>query len=422
MPASTKTGAELLTGFSDFIGDEFNSTTTTAGAADGSSLTDTELQELGTNALEDWYIRFTSGAVDGDVVRIESNSGSTASFHAPASAQVASGVTYELHKYDPARKFDLLDRARKVGFPAVSRLVFDETITGDGWTREIPLPASILRGPVFVKREVPLSTDHRWNFLTSPKGDSLTGWAVAGGAAAASLYAEDDADLLVPKYDEQCTRITVPDTQVVTYTQVVANMANGVTAAAAAGRRVTAGIWVYARVASRVTLGLGWELLEASGTVDGDNATTLSVQLSISSGAVMNVFWNRAWFLYGEQLPDFYHVEFGRFDVRRDGTTQELMLPERPPRKRQLRLIGRGLLTALGTSTPATGTMELDDLSEELLYAFAARELYRELGNAAEMSARTQRRIALAEQRLEEAEGEADYDLPASPRIQGPYS
>lgn len=439
MTAVTQTGEVLLTGFSDFIGDHETSVSTAAGAADGSSLVDTVIQELGQNSLEDWYVRLTDGAHDNEILRIAGNSGSTITFHSATSAgtAIASGTAYSLHRYDPERKFDLLDRARVVSFPLLSKLVYDETVTGDGWGREIAIPSTILRGPVSVFGEVPLSTDHTWNFLTSPQGDSLTGWTVAGGAATAALYAEVDHDLHVPKYDQNCTRIVVPDSQAVTYTQVVGDMETTITAPLAAGREMLYAKWVYCTLAARVTLNLiddtgtvgsspahgggGWELLTVAGTIDGDNATTLSVQLAISSGAVTNVFWNRSWLMYGDKLPDFYHVEHGRYSVRRDGTTQEVLLRKPAPRKRQLRMVGRGLLSELGTATPQTSTMELDELAAELLYAFAARELYRELGNTAEMSSRVAGRIQIAELRLRELQDELDYDLPNPSRIQSPY-
>ena len=47
-----------------------------------------------------------------------------------------------------------------------------------------------------------------------------------------------------------------------------------------------------------------------------------------------------------------------------------------PPRGYQIRLIGKTELSALGTSTPQTNTMEVDINAAELLYARAARIMF----------------------------------------------
>lgn len=441
MTANTITGEELLGQLSDLIGDSWTSETTAAGATGGTSITDTALQRYKTDALAGRYVRIVEGAAINEVRRIQSNTTAGVVTVAPAfSVQIDSAISYEIHAYDPRRKFAALDRARLYAFPAISKIIFDESLTGDGINSVFDLPDDLRAGPYFVFEEIPLEArSQQWNFLTSPRGDALSGWTLAGSGASRELVQETDADRLVPKYDTFCTKISVPNTTATTYTQVVGDMTNGITAAKAAGRRMTYAAWVYSLVADRVTLriaddagnadsaahgGRGWELLTVSKDIDGDNASTLSVSLQVSSGDPMTLFWNRAWFLFGDRIPEIYLREVPLFQVRRDGTVQRLYLGAIPHEGYQLRVIGRGLVSALGTdlSSQATNTMELDDQAAELLVAKAAQLLFQEVGVSSDSQPTVFQKIATSLERLEELDtGDFVYRLPSETRIRTPW-
>jgi hypothetical protein len=435
MTTYTKTGDELLVELSRVLGDYFASTTTAAGNAGGTTLEDSRFRDFPKNTLIDQWIRITSGTNDNEVRRITANDDSIVTINSAFTGQVATSVTYELHKWEPRRKWAAIDAARIDGFPAVAQLGFDETFTPTGFDREVTIPPTILRGPYQVWQEVEANPDGSENVLTNPKGDSLSNWTVAGGAAAATLYEEDDSDELIPKYDSSCTRITVPVTQVVTYTQVVGDMSSDITAAKAAGRNMTAAMWVYARVASRVTLlliddtgtvttssahqGRGWELLTAEGVITGNNATTLSVQLSVSSGAVMNVFWNRAWLRYGT-MPHIYKSELNSVP-HLDASTQRIILNNFPAPRRTLRLSGYDYVSELGISTPYSNTVEVDDGTARLLAAFAAKALFREMGMSTDViPPGAASLIASAENYKEELEREQRVRRPQR-RLRSPW-
>jgi hypothetical protein len=207
----------------------------------------------------------------------------------------------------------------------------------------------------------------------------------------------------------------------------------GLTAANAAGRKVSFGKWEYAQVASRVTVkitddagssesaahqGRGWEYLEVEHTVDGDNATTLTVSTEVSSGVVMTVFWNRAWFALGG-LPDIYDQQITNIRVQRDGSSQTVFLPDVEEEGYQLKLIGRGHLSPLSESL--TATMEVDDGMAELLYAYAARVLFEESGMASEDSSVVAGRIATVLNRVRESSEFFDSKLANPPGLNSPY-
>ena len=62
------TGSVLLAGFSRFIEDHWAGTTTSAGAADGTTLVDTSLRRYGEDAWRDFYVRPT-GATNAYAIR-----------------------------------------------------------------------------------------------------------------------------------------------------------------------------------------------------------------------------------------------------------------------------------------------------------------------------------------------------------------
>lgn len=432
------TGAQLLVGFSDFIEDNVSGTSTGAGNAGGTTLADTALGKYGDGRLSGRFLRITSGTNDLEVRRITDNAQSTGTVTvSPAfTAQVATSVTYQIHKYEPSRKFAALDAARVELADDLFIVRYDETITTDGLSRSYAIPSTIRKGPSQVYLEEPIDPGANWNLLSNPRGNVTTSWTNSNFTAA--LVTSDSFDTLIPKYDETCTRLKVAASTVATYRQTVANMSTNVTATTAAGRRMTVGFWVYSRIASRVDvsilddsgtlvtsddhLGRGWELLKVSGTITGNNATTLTVSLNVSSGAAMTIWWNRAYFVLGEDLPECYTNELTK-RIRRDDATQRLILPYVPAGKYQLRLIGLDTLAALGTTvaTQVTNSMEVDARSAELLYAKAAEILFHWEGLSTESDQKVMTRIQHVMARRAELQTQWKYQVPEQ-RIEGPYS
>src|SRR5574337_404335 len=98
----TLTGEEVLEGFSRFISDWWESTTTSLGTT--TTLIDTLLGRRGDDSLVDNYFRITSGALANVIRRAISpftaTTGEVTVQPAFASAPAAS-VTYQMHRYDP---------------------------------------------------------------------------------------------------------------------------------------------------------------------------------------------------------------------------------------------------------------------------------------------------------------------------------
>lgn len=437
-----RTGQQLLTGFSIFLDDEWSNT----GSSDGTATTiiDADLGDWADTLLAGRYFRITEASHSAiwEVRRCTAfaQSTGTATFVAPFTAKLDSTDTYEMHRIHPKRKFEAMDGAIIALSGILPQVVYNETITLDSISTEYAIPSAVRKGPILVQVEHPLETAPSWNFLTDPRGDSTTNWTLSsnGSETAATYSPAAQNDLLVPKYDDTCMRIVIPVSTAVTQTQTVGNMTNNADAGEAAARSMTFGMWVYAQTVSRVKLniiddsgavgsssehgGAGWELLTVTATITENNATTLSAQLSISSGAVMTVFWNRGWFFYGNQMPSHFPDNL-TFRVRRDDTTARILLPFKPQGKRQLRLIGSEPLSTLGSTlaTQVTNSVEVDANTAEVLYAKAAEILFGKEALTTDSLSRVATRIRVAETRLADLERQWQHNLATGPRMKGPY-
>jgi len=432
-----------MTGFSNFLNDLWASSTTGAGST--TTIVDTLLGRFHDDTLNERFFRIT-GAAHGAIWEVReatdfTQSTGTVTVLPAYGATTGTSVAYEMHIWDPARKFAALDAAIIALSDKLPQVVYDETITLDTISREYAIPSGIRKGPLMIQIEEPLQVQTGWNFLTNPLGDSTTSWTISSnGAESQATYTPTTGnDLQVPKYGNTAVKVTVPASTAVTVRQAVADMTNGASASNAAGRTMTMGMWVYCQVASRVTIefiddngtvatssahaGGGWELLTATGTVSAGNATTLTAGISVTStAAALELYWNHAWLFYGEQMPSYWSDEL-TFRPRRDDTTKKIILPGNTRGKRQLRIIGSGPLSTLGTtlSTQVTNSVEVDANTAEILYAKAAQIL---IGNQALSASGMEEigiRIQVAEARLDDLQRQWRQELPMGPRIVGPY-
>ena len=404
------TGNELLTALSVFLDDSWSSTTDSAGTT--TTLVDSTLQRFRANANEESFIRFTEDSTTPGnlnlVRRITNFTGSTPTFAPAAPQAVETAKDYQIHRWDPAKKFRALDRARILAFPQVAKIVVDETVTSDGESTEIAIPSSIRRGPAHVWYEDELSPTVRWNILANPKLTSATSWTATSVSAA--TYTEALTDLTVPRIEDSCVKLT-------SGLSGSLSQALGATyAAVMAGRKVSFGAWVYSLSATPTVSitddsatstsaahgGLGWQFLQITRNVVGTNATTLTFKINpLTDNAV---FVERAYAGAINRIPITYSNLIPRKGVHRDDDDAMLRLMYSAPRGRQYRLEGRTPVTALGTdaATQGTATMEVGENDQDLLLATAARILLTWEGMSSGEIEKVYPQIAVAEQRFKE--------------------
>lgn len=379
------TGNQLIVALSQFIGDYWASTTTSNGASDGSTVIDTALQRFGDQAKDNAYVRLlTDSSPTGNlnaVRRVASGVTNSLTVTPAFPQEVTSSVSYELHRYDPATKFRALDRARILAFPQVAKIVEDETLTSDGLTTEILIPASIRRGPAQVWVEFPLPPTIRWNVAPNQYVQDTSSLSTTSGAVIAT-YSRRTNDLIIPKMNTTCVQITSGASGTVYQSLAAASMA---------GRQCSFGCWIYSRdttatvfitddsgtTSSSAHGGNGWQFLQVQKHISGSNATTLKFGITPGTN---NVMYTERWF-FGD-VPnislEFVAGPIPRRGVYRDDSHAILMLQHPAARGYQYRLVGRAPITALGTdtTTQTANTMEVSEVDQDLLLATAARLLF----------------------------------------------
>ena len=431
-------GIDVLHGFSKFIGDYWVGETTAQGTT--TTMVDNKLGRFGDDAIVDFYVRPIQDTNIYEVRRLDTfiSSSGTMTFSPAYTIVPQIYQKYELHRYDPAIKYQCLDEARYRVIDDLYKIVYDETLTGDGHSTSFDIPSSIRHGPVRVYEETPIGTNNTWNLVSTADLDALTNWTPVNFTA--TLEADQTSDLTVPKYRDSCTRLYTAGSAVATYTQDVSDMVN-VTASSAAGRKMTFAVWVYYRgfpesqsvytsivsnssdaIISNMHTGNGWELLIAEGTIEGKNSTALSVTITAetdSQGTVL--FAERAWFYFGDssRITDRYNTLASR-EVRRDDTIQKIYLNFIPNAGYQLRLEGRDYITSLGTGTAQnTRRTEANGASAQILYGAAAQILFEREGMSAESMEQLSNRIALADRRKSEVKDR--IVMPFAPSVKSAY-
>ena len=134
---ATTTRAVLRQRLSEAIGDYTTMTTTSAGAADGTTLVDSGIRNLSggrdDDAFEGWYVLLTSGAASGEIKRVlqSRESVNSITLQEAFSIQVASGITYELHRNDPALKHNAINRGIEELSSQIPLPLRDETLVVD---------------------------------------------------------------------------------------------------------------------------------------------------------------------------------------------------------------------------------------------------------------------------------------------------
>ena len=131
----TTTRQVLRERLSQAIGDYYSLATTGSGAGDGTTMVDADLANLteDNGGVQGWVIQ-TSGNNYGEIRRIKNGtagytaSSTTININRACTNQVASGVSYELHRFDPVRKHDALEIALEGLFPYLYKPVIEDLV------------------------------------------------------------------------------------------------------------------------------------------------------------------------------------------------------------------------------------------------------------------------------------------------------
>ncbi len=329
-----------------------------------------------------WYVHLTSGTNSGDIRRVTDyvqSSGTITGGGANWGDNESGSINFELSTFHPDDVKDAYNEAREIVFPDISMVRDIETIvTGlNQYTYTLP---STIRRVDRVYRGNRRNADSGDNLLLNGDFEDWTSatspdyWSVTGAGASMNQEAQtSNPENYAVLHGDNSLRLVVPGSTAVTLVQTYDSTLDRYTAVATQGMEANVSAWVYATVASRVSLtidgavqsdthgGTGWELLKGSQILTQTD-TEAAVGLSITSGSAMAVFVDEAWMTLGQsEMIDVPYSELRNWDhvPPAEGASNGgvIRFQETLPDKYRIRIVGRDLLTAASTDA---GTVEID--------------------------------------------------------------
>jgi len=367
---ATTTRAVLRRRLSEVMDDYYSLTSSSAG--DTTSIIDTSLANLPSGGDDDafigWYAMIADAchASDGEIRRVSdySQSATDITVQEAFGNTFGSGTTYELHRYDPVLKHNMLDRALEAVWPELYLPLRDESIVVDDLLANSDFET--FSGGTFTN----------WTEVGSPTTTADTTFFIQGLQAAKVVSgAGTDGQLT------QAPTINIPTMEAET---------------------VTFKAWVYTTTTTTARLRLDWggcdidsgnyhtgadqwELITVEGVVPS-GATQVKAICEVASGTKTAYFDAAFMFI----LPVYSYTLASNFLLGPYAVYQQVdednpgggfdILVSRPIQGRRLRLIGKGLLSK---PTTDVGTTEIDDLQAQLVVAKAAEFLNRALATGA---------------------------------------
>ncbi len=357
---ATTTRAVLRQRLSEAIGDYLSLTATANGATDGSTIVDSGLRNLAggrdDDAFEGWYVLVTSGDAAGEIKRIlqSRQANNTLTLQTAFSVQIASSVTYELHRQDPTLKHNAINRG-------IEELSY-----------QVPLP---LRDETIVVDNALTN----WDFETFASS-AFTGWSSTGGSPTLTqntsivMHGDGAASIAASGATQGLSQSLTINTNEVT------------------NKQVTFECWVYATVADavriRILWGSGsyeshdhhsgsdqWELQSIQVTVP-TSATEITAVLEVTTGntGIFDAAWLSVQHLYKYTIPsnmvtgpNYVSQQLDRFNP--SGTYVPVIRGTGPETGRILRLEGKGVLTRPSSDT---ATIEAGEPYTNIITAYAA--------------------------------------------------
>lgn len=345
-------------------------TTTSIGNSGGTTLISTGIEEASqTNLGPNFWVFITSGNNANERRLVSAHTGSTITVAVAFSNQVASGVTFEVHKVFPDLKHNALNRASEELIAFLYAPIRDETLVVD----------QLLSN---------------WDFETALDGGEHPSWNTNPGgsptiAAETARVWHGSQSISIQTSSGVGSRV-----QDVSFQRV--NMV---------GKSVTFGCRVWTNTASIARIGIqylgsgddiaysdyhsgedDWERLEVRATVPSDWNGGVRFWLTMASSSTTAYFDSAYAYSYAIRRytvpttivegPYRVEVQDNMDEGGTDAVFRSLGMDERPASGRILRLTGKAILSNL---TADTSTVEIGPPQTELLLAQAIYYIYRNL-------------------------------------------
>ena len=351
-------------------------------------------------------------------------------------AAESGAIDFELHKYHPIQLRNALNRARVNAFPQLHLPVTRTLFTALNQYR-YDIPAALVGRPDRVYLYAGVPSPFANNLLSNPDFEDWTSGTPDSWSATTLDIAEETSTTSPKNYavleSGSSARCTSQSGSIGTLLQNISSPGTH------SGQRVSFSVWVYCMTAGKVRTqidinavnhtgttadggehgGTGWELLthfeDALVTV-----TTLRFGVQVDSDATDNTefYVDKAIAVAGplqepETEPDILQGWTYREDVQGTTVRKEIVFPYQLPDNNLLRFEGKGYLSSVSAETD---TFEIGAPQTDLLYAYAAVELFRRQLRFAVVGAREMVREQLRD--AEEDVARYDFASMPQPRVQ----
>ena len=389
--ATTRTSLRQY--MSEAIGDWSGTFTTSGnGAGGGTTIVATTLADLPggdeDDAFIDQYAMVTSGTAAGQIRRISDyvQSSGTITVARAFSAQIASGVTFELHRYDPSMKHASINTAGRKVFPYIYLPVYDETLVTDQLGLNMDFESTFSGGVPANWTEVSSVTQTTAQETTRVfHGSSSMSLAVAGGGSTdMSLY----QDLTVNIADIVGHSMvfggfmwsTAADSG---WFQIDFGTGGTTDSTKHAGDEDWQEEWVEVSIPSDATQIRIRCMAEAEGGAPTTYFDSLYCYIKrIDRYAIPATFVHGPFSVQlqlDRKIPvERHYAQLRNWWVEQDSETRYLYLGDDVPSGYRLRLTGADVLTLPSTEA---GTMEVEDGRIDAVVEYAAAELFTRISN-----------------------------------------
>ena len=459
MPSTTwqnlRRGFAAFLGYSELVGKDGSAWTTTSTIGAGATVISTELRDYGMDdymgagsgddSIQNYWVQIL-GSNNSNVIRrvrlYDASTGQITVTGTNLSAE-SGNVDFEIHRHSPSLMNNLLNEARLMARDVLYAPIQRTVPTSLGITR-YEIPSNIFEKPTAIHLENGLQSDYENNILTDGAFEVWTNSTTLTNWSGTNLDVTQEQETTTPKNyavfrDTYSARCTSQASSTGTLLQTISSPSTY------SGQRISISVWVYCLtpniVSTQLTInstanlgtategglhrGTGWERL----THYEDATVTLSsltVGLSVVSSATDNTefYVDEAIVTVGPiQEPDMGGTVLRNWTyvpLLEDTTRRSYIdFPYQLPDNHVLKISGKGELSSVSAETD---TMEISSPQTQVLYSFAAVELYeRMLQSSPDMDEQYMRR-RLTQLRNQKAELIESHGTPVSPRaLKIPY-
>jgi hypothetical protein len=402
-------------GYGEIVGKDGEAWTTTTTIAASTALISTELRDYGfddfslpssgDDALNNLWVIIHGTNNAQEIRRVsayDASAGQLTLTGTDLSAE-SGAVDFELHRYSPTYLRYVFNRVLRIAYPQVHLPITKSVFTARGATR-YDIPSAIIGRPTEIRLQKGLESSFENNILSNADFEDWTSGSPDSWSATTLDVAEEESSTSPTNYmvleTGSSVRATSQSGNTGTLLQSISSPSTH------SGQRISLSVWVYsltaAKVRTQITInstantgttadggehgGTGWELL----THYEDSTTTLStlaVGVRVDSDATDNTefYIDRAICSVGplqvaEQTGELMMNWEYAPEIQGSTLRQHVIFPAEFDDNYLLQFHGKGFLSSLSAETD---TIEIGAPETDLLYAYAAVEIYRRYASSA---------------------------------------